>query len=141
MAQHTAPQYIYVPPTPPYYEIMYELSSIVATVDITTPIDTLVRPGGSNWMVDVLDQRFVDLLESVTAWHTVMWTGGKMTTFSYLQYGVQNMWFIILTFNGLSSPLQLRPGMWLRVPAKVQIDAYLKTLAAPPKSRTGMITI
>ncbi len=129
----------YKTPLPPGYDPTYELSSIVATVDATTPMDELIRPGTTNWLVDALDQRFLDLLQSLTSWTPVVWRGGKITTFCYTHYGVQNMWLILLAYNGLSSPMQLRPGMFLRLPQKTAIDAYLKTLVPPAGVQIGTV--
>lgn len=125
----------HVSPVPPFYDSNYDLASLVGTVDGTTDIDRLIRPGAKTWILDALDQRFVDLLENIRFWNPIQWKGEKFTTFCYRVHGVQNTWMIVLAFNGLTSPLQLRPGMILRVPTKASIDESLKALQ--PKRSTG----
>lgn len=125
----------YITPLPPVYDPRYDFTTIVAPIDVTTGVDSLVRPGERSWMVDALDQRFVDLLESIKFWTFVLWKGQKITSLCYQVHGVQNTWMIVLAFNGLTSPMQLRHGMVLRFPTKQSIDDFLASLQ--PKLGSG----
>lgn len=131
----------YKTPLPPVYDARYDLASIVSVVDATTGIDALVRPGEKTWLIDSLDQRFVDLLENIKFWVPVTWRGGKLTTFCHAIHGVQNTWLIVLAFNGLAHAMQLRPGMVLRVPTRQAIDDSLKAMQPKRKDGAGSIVV
>jgi hypothetical protein len=105
------------------------MSTIMGKINVTSSIDRLAMPTQQTWLLDVLDQRFLDLIESVKSWRPYLWRGEKLTTLCYQAYGVQNFGFIVLAFNGLSSPMQLRHGMVLRMPSKTDIDAFLSSLS------------
>jgi hypothetical protein len=115
----------YIPST---FNRKYDLCAIFPTVDETTGPDILSHPGKHVYNLDYLDQDLQNILNNITLWRTFTWTGQKWTTLCYQYQGTTSTWFINLAFNGLATPLQLQPGMNIRMPLIEQINATISKI-------------
>jgi hypothetical protein len=121
------------------YNATFNLRTLMQVVDGTTGEDELYRPGSKVLLVDFLDQNFQEILNRITSWDDYVWTGEKIQTACYRYYGTTNAWFLVLAFNGLSTPMELRPGMLLRMPRlNTQI---MNPIKVPTRASANRITI
>lgn len=128
-------------PTPVGYAPRYEPESLLQVVDVTSGIDTLVRPGKKSQILDALDQRLVDALDAIETYRQIAWTGGKLTTVCFAEHGTPNTKFLVLAYNGLCSELDLRPGMVLKIPTKGALDAALTAAYANTANGIGATVV
>ena len=121
---------------PSFYDRRFEMGGLMSQVDVTTESDALVRPGQHTILLDFLDQKWVDLLDSIQFWVPVTYTGQKITTICYNVQNITSAWLITLAFNGLAHPMQLQPGMVLRVPTLQELNRVLLLLNSVAPTRT-----
>jgi hypothetical protein len=127
----------YIPST---FNVNYSLPGIFPVVDDTTGPDLLSNPGKRVLELDYLDQRLQNILNGIRSWVTVVWNGQKWTTLCFQFQGTTGAWFISLAFNGLSHPMQLQPGMNVRIPSIIDIN-YLIAKANAKSSNGTIISI
>lgn len=127
---------------PPYgYDRRFDLQAILPVVDITTGPDVLARPGQRTLVLDFLSQVWVDLLDSIQYWETITWSGQKITTLLYGMQGVTSAWLITIAFNGLAHPMQLQPGMQLRIPSRSELERVIVAAHAAQSDVGKIVTL
>ena len=101
----------------------------MGVVDGTTDADRLARPGTTVAVVDALSERYQGFLTDLMPYCVdYTWTGEKITTLAYRLCGTESAWLAILALNGLGTPMELRPGMVLRVPTASALAGALAGL-------------
>ncbi len=90
-------------------------------------------------LLDRLSTRYVDIMKYLNSYTNYTWTGIKITTLSYQYYQTTTLWWLILMYNGLSHPLELTPGMLLKIPLPSQVTSYFSLNTA--KTGTQIVLI
>lgn len=126
-----------ISPSPVGFSPRYDMQSLMPAIDVTSGTDQLARPGKRTLMIDALDQKLVDALESISSFNEVVWAGVKLTTLCFQAHGTPNTKFLVLAFNGLGSETELRPGMVLRIPTKPGLDEVMKRAYAVKTNGIG----
>lgn len=90
----------------------------------STFLPTIVTGDGER-VIDVLSERFIELLESITVTtpYTVV-EGDKITTVCHQFYGTTSLYYLILYYNGLLFWDEVRPGDVIHIPSLGQINAF-----------------
>lgn len=130
-----------ITPSPAGFSPRYDMQSLMPVIDVTSGPDQLIRPGSRTLVIDPLDQRLVDALESISSYVPRTWTGGKLTTMCYEVHGTPNTKFFVLAYNGLGSETELRPGMVLKFPDKTALDAALSRAYTSASNGVGSTAI
>lgn len=89
---------------------------------------------------DPLSPQLQLLLENLTHFEVVKYTGQQFTTLVYNKYGNTTLIWLVLLVNGFMSRTELRSGMMVRWPLQSQIDAAIQQLNLnKPYERTVVI--
>jgi len=107
------------------YSPNLDMSSLFPSVDVTTGVDILVRPGQRTLIPDFLDQNYLNLLNQIRYWTNAIYRGQKFTTLCFKYQQTTSLWNLNLAFNGLSSPMELQAGMSLRFPFTSEVQRIL----------------
>lgn len=89
----------------------------------------VVNTDGSIGIIKELDPYSLDihrLMESLTLFTSLKYTGQQFTTMVYNVYGNTTLIWLVLMYNGLLSRTELRTGMVLKFPLKTQTDAFIR---------------
>lgn len=85
---------------------------------------------------DPLSQKLLDLVENIPTYKVHMYSADEtFTTLVYRAYGSTSLWWLVLLYNGLFSPLDLMPGMVINFPDKRAVDEAIRLVNAKPKDR------
>lgn len=76
-------------------------------------------------VLDVLSQKVNDFVRYVNVYTKYTYSGEPITTIAYRFYGTPTLWWVIIAYTGLYSPMDLVDGMTLKVPDKAQIDEFI----------------
>ena len=90
----------------------------------TTFLPTVVNDN-DELTIDVLTDRFVDLIEAITI--TTPYTvkeGDKLTTVCYRFYQTTSLYYLILYYNGLLFWDEVLPGDIIQIPNLAQINSF-----------------
>ena len=114
------------------YNAKYDFSNFLAQFDVTSAAERLFSPGVVQQQLDFLDQRVVELMYSLRTESLYTVTQYEsLTTVVYRHYGTTTPWWIVLTYNGLETSMQLQPGMQLKLPTLASINAVIGALQKP----------
>ena len=81
-------------------------------------------------MVDVLSDRWVDLIDSIgSVVQHVVREGDSLTTISYRYYRTTSLYYLILAFNGLVYWSDASPGDIILIPSRDTIEHTLAVIA------------
>lgn len=74
--------------------------------------------------LDPFSEQLMDLVDSLTRFTIIRWTGQQLTTLVYNAYGNTTLIWLVLMCNGMVSRTELRNGMMLRLPYLSDINAW-----------------
>lgn len=78
---------------------------------------------------DMLNWKLAVLLKAIQNWAPYEYDGTKpITTIAYETYGTTTVWWIILMYNGFMHPLEMQPGIVIKIPARADVDKFLLSL-------------
>lgn len=101
------------------------------------PIFPIENPNGDIFNhLDFLDHKLTTLLNNITAWTPYTYDGiEKISAIAYKFYNTTTLWWVIMMYNGYIHPLEITPGVVIKIPDINTVNDYLREV----KKQTGKI--
>lgn len=110
----------------PRLSTFYDKNAAVATRQPFTPVEDQTT-GAVDFYIDMLDHKLWAAISRISKFTTMRYDGTQhITTISYAAYGKTGYWDVIMHYNGFIHPLEIEPGILIKIPDLGELDQILQ---------------
>ncbi len=124
----------------PRSSTFFDESSAITHFQGLVPVER--ENGQIDFLVDMLHHKTLSAIRRIDNFSMVKYDGiTHITTLSFQKYGTTSFWWAIMIYNGFIHPLEIEPGIIIKLPDRAALEANLMDTKQVYVPGSGSVTI